>query len=172
MATEKMKRSRTGLYAIFAEREFKTGAEIGVDRALNAIEMFDCIPDLFLYLIDPWKGRAARRSYSRRRRYANAMKRLAPYSKGFTVIRETSLKASLEIPDKSLDFVYIDGNHEYDFAMLDTILWTPKVRDGGIISGHDYRRGYYGVKPAIDDYTKYHGIELHIIPQRNWYFEI
>ena len=171
MVVKEMK-SRTELYAIFAKRGYKTGAEIGVDRALNAIDMLEHIPDLFLYLIDPWKGRAARRSYSRRRRYANAMKRLAPYSKAFTVIKETSLKASLEIPDKLLVFVYIDGNHEYDFAMLDTIIWIPKIRDGGIISGHDYRRGYYGVKPAIDDYVKYHGIELHIIPQRNWYFEI
>ena len=171
MVVEEMKRSRTGLYAIFSERGFKTGAEIGVDRALNAIEMFDCIPDLFLYLIDPWKGRAARRSYSRRRRYANAMKRLEPYICK-RVIKETSLKASLEIPDGSLDFVYIDGNHEYDFAMLDTIIWIPKIRSGGIISGHDYRRSFYGVKPAIDNYTKYHGIELHTIPQRNWYWTI
>ena len=165
-------RSRTGLYAIFAERGYKTGAEIGVDRGLNAIDMFDCIPDLFLYLVDPWEGRAARRAYSRRRRYANAMKRLSPYKGRFIVFRQPSLTASLEIPDGSLDFVYIDGNHEYDFAMLDTILWTPKVRDGGIISGHDYRRGFYGVKPAIDDYVKYHGIKLHTIPRRNWYWTI
>jgi len=165
-------RSREGLHTIFAEQGFKIGAEIGVDRALNAIDMLEHIPDLFLYLIDPWKGRAAIRAYSRSRRYVNAMKRLIPYENRFSVIRETSLKASLEIPDKSLDFVYIDGDHSYDMAMLDTIIWISKIRAGGIISGHDYRQGYYGVKPAVDDYTKYHGIELHTIPQRNWYWTI
>ena len=45
MVVEEMKRNRTELYAIFAERGYKIGAEIGVDRALNAIDMLEHIPD-------------------------------------------------------------------------------------------------------------------------------
>jgi hypothetical protein len=42
--------------------------------------------------------------------------------------------------DESLDFVYIDANHKYDFVKQDLELWYPKVRKGGVFSGHDYFR--------------------------------
>ena len=40
--------------------------------------------------------------------------------------------------DESLDFVYIDANHAYDFVKEDIELWYPKVKKGGVVSGHDY----------------------------------
>jgi len=49
-----------------------------------------------------------------------------------------SEEVSGQIKDNTLDFVYIDGEHTYDFVMIDLVLWSRKVRPGGIISGHDY----------------------------------
>jgi len=43
-----------------------------------------------------------------------------------------------DIPDESLDFVYIDGNHSLPYITQDIYEWNRKVRVGGIISGHDY----------------------------------
>mmetsp|Transcript_13143 Transcript_13143/g.46577 ORF Transcript_13143/g.46577 Transcript_13143/m.46577 type:complete len:226 (+) Transcript_13143:129-806(+) len=41
-------------------------------------------------------------------------------------------------PDGSVDFVYIDSLHNYE-AVQDTFRrWYPKLRRGGIISGHDF----------------------------------
>ena len=43
-----------------------------------------------------------------------------------------------QFPDGSLDFVYIDGNHNYEHTVEDISLWSKKVRQGGIIYGHDF----------------------------------
>ena len=40
--------------------------------------------------------------------------------------------------DGSLDFVYIDGNHYFEYVVQDIAFWSKKVRKGGIVSGHDY----------------------------------
>lgn len=40
--------------------------------------------------------------------------------------------------DKSLDAVYIDENHIYERVKIDIEHWLPKIKDGGIICGHDY----------------------------------
>ena len=40
--------------------------------------------------------------------------------------------------DESLDFVFIDGNHEYDFVFSDIKNWLPTVKCGGVLAGHDY----------------------------------
>ena len=42
--------------------------------------------------------------------------------------------------DSSLDFVYIDGDHEFKAIAIDISDWIHKIRVGGIICGHDFRR--------------------------------
>jgi hypothetical protein len=65
------------------------------------------------------------------------------------------------IPDNSLDFVYIDGRHEFDFVIQDIIGWSAKVRPGGIVAGHDYYNFYQGgIILAVDAYTRAHNISL------------
>jgi len=54
------------------------------------------------------------------------------------MLRASSKNASELFEDESLDFVYIDANHKYDCVKEDIKLWYPKVRKGGIVSGHDY----------------------------------
>ena len=41
------------------------------------------------------------------------------------------------IEDKKIDFLFIDANHTYDGVKKDFNLWSPLVRDNGIISLHD-----------------------------------
>ena len=69
------------------------------------------------------------------------------------------VKVIRHFEDESLDFVYIDGFHEFDYVMSDLIFWTPKVRPGGIVAGHDYYPFFRsGVIQAADTYTKMHNI--------------
>jgi len=53
-------------------------------------------------------------------------------------IKHTSKHASTLFEDESLDCVYIDANHQYEAVKEDILLWMPKVKLNGIISGHDY----------------------------------
>lgn len=55
-----------------------------------------------------------------------------------TMIRASSKTAVSLFNNASLDFVYIDANHKYDFVKEDIELWFPKVRRGGVLAGHDY----------------------------------
>ncbi len=157
--------SRNDLYRHFAKKGFNTGAEIGVWAGENARNMFEIIPNLKLYLVDPY------REYSHAQRVwrvlesvkGTAHRRLRKNNVSF--LEMLSEQAALKVPDNSLDFVYVDGNHAYNFVMLDIIVWNPKVKKGGIISGHDYENSHrrvLGVKSAVDDYCRWHEIEFQL----------
>ncbi len=158
-------KSKYDLIKHFAELGFTTGAEIGVSMGHLSEAMFKAIPNLKLYCVDVWMSYDGNRWAASQRRndkyYRRACQKLAPYNS--ELIKDTSMNAVRRIPDGSLDFVYIDANHSYDYVMEDLINWTKKVRKGGIVSGDDYYnfRGA-GVVGAVDDYTKAHGIKFEL----------
>lgn len=146
--------TRNMMAQIFADAGFKIGAEIGVDRGGYSQVLCKTIPGLKLYCVDPWVHRG-----DKIYRFA------VEYLKGFDVefIRNVSIESSKVIPDRSLDFVYIDALHDFDNVMTDIILWTPKVKSGGVVSGHDYVPYWkFGVIDAVRGYTRAHNIY-------NWY---
>ena len=88
-------------------------------------------------------------------------------------------------PDGFFDFVFIDANHSYEAVREDVAAWAPKVRSGGIVSGHDYYPGksykQCGVIQAVDEYVAAHHHKLYTTPydgnnpikddrQPCWYF--
>lgn len=48
-----------------------------------------------------------------------------------------SAQAATGFEDGSLDAVFIDADHRYEYVLKDIQTWLPKVKPGGIISGHD-----------------------------------
>ena len=52
-------------------------------------------------------------------------------------IRDVSVNASVQFADESVDFVYIDGNHDYKYVLEDLKSWYPKVKSGGFLCGDD-----------------------------------
>jgi len=53
-------------------------------------------------------------------------------------IRLPSVEASRQFVPQSIDVVYIDANHHYEYVKNDILHWLPIVKDGGVICGHDY----------------------------------
>ncbi len=168
---------RRKLYELFNELGYTLGCEVGLEKGKNAQEMFECIPNLKLYGVDPYKHHPqysyAAVAYTRNwdEYYLEGVKQQAykrMQGRNAVIIEKFSEEAVKDIPDNSLDFVYIDSDHSYDFVMQDIIIWGRKVRKGGIISGHDYfydsnkegRRAK--VTQAINDYTNVHHIEFYI----------
>ena len=70
--------------------------------------------------------------------------------------------------DDSIDFLFIDGDHRYEGVKRDLQLWFPKIKNGGIISGHDYDEPSCGVRKAVDEYFAF-GAQSYI--GGCWYFE-
>jgi len=61
----------------------------------------------------------------------------------------TSLEAARMYLDNSLDFVFIDANHAYAEVRADIAAWYPKIKETGIIAGHDIP--YPDVKRAVEE---------------------
>jgi len=74
---------------------------------------------------------------------------LTPY---VSVNRMSTDEALKIVADHSLDLCFIDADHSYEGVKNDLNNWEPKVKRGGIISGHDYNgMAWPGVKQAVDE---------------------
>ena len=67
-----------------------------------------------------------------------------------------------EIPDKSIDMVYIDGFHYFEAIDNDLNVWSKKVKPEGFICGHDYSPRFKAVMQVIDDFVKTQYVIKHI----------
>lgn len=70
--------------------------------------------------------------------YNEFLKNINPVKSAINPIRMTSIDASKLYEDNSLDFVFIDGAHDYFNVRKDIEHWYPKVKSGGYIAGDDY----------------------------------
>lgn len=127
--------SRDDLPQFFVDMGFKVGAEIGVYKGEFSQKF--CQAGLKLYAIDPWKAYIGTSQKRQDLLYEHTKKVLGKY-KNVKIIRESSMEAVEKFDDNSLDFVYIDANHEFRYIAEDLYEWYKKVRPGGIVSGHDY----------------------------------
>lgn len=165
-----MIKNRIELAKHFASLGLKTGAEVGVFAGHYSEILCKTIPGLKLYCIDGWAAYEGYRDRQGeaffREAYDQAIVRLAPYDT--EIVRKFSMDAVRDFEDESLDFVYIDGNHGYEYVKQDIEAWSKKVRPGGIVAGDDYyvmRTGNAGVIQAVDEYAKKHGVDMNITPE-------
>lgn len=79
----------------------------------------------------------------------------------FTLLEMDSLEACQEFADESLDYVFIDADHEYLPVLKDIRAWLPKVKFGGYLMGHDYKSDYnLGVVFAVNEvFPSFHKCE-------------
>jgi len=133
---------RGDLAVLFCELGFRVGVEVGVDEGRYTKTLLNANPKLELYAIDPWKKTESYHIPEGQSglevRMKAAFDRLASY-KNCEVIRQTSMGAVGRFEDESLDFVYLDGDHEFRSLANDLYEWGRRIRPGGIISGHDFR---------------------------------
>ena len=80
-----------------------------------------------------------------------------------------SLEVCKEIKPASLDFVFIDADHCYESCSADIKAWYPKVRKGGVVSGHDYSGRHQGVCRAVDEFCEEHKYRLRRLTQCIWW---
>lgn len=132
---------RTELAKMFHELGFTTGVEVGVERGKYAECLLTNIPGLTLYGVDPWTTYDGYVDYVDQGLVNAFYKEMLGRTKrfpNFKIVREFSVEAATKFKDESIDFVYIDGNHDLLNVLMDLTAWIPKIRKGGVISGHDY----------------------------------
>jgi hypothetical protein len=137
---------------------YRRGAELGVSHGRFTSFLCSVMHDMHMTSVDLWaaqpenKGLGAE-TYETWPHEAKYHGFCAHVEKNFPgrvrVIRANTRDAAALVEDGSLDFVFIDADHSYEGASADIRLWAPKVRSGGLISGHDYN--WPTTKQAVDD---------------------
>lgn len=184
----------------------KMGVEIGTFKGEFAKQILNTWEGK-LYMVDQWRELGKEyMDISNHKNHESPLMDTVKNLKGFEdrafMLRGKSSQIVNLFEDESLDFVYIDGNHEYSYVKEDIELWYPKVKKGGLVSGHDYclfngnKEGWYedhnfakdginkhiwrdntyyglfGVNPAVDEFIKNKGHNLHHTDEwsSTWYF--
>jgi hypothetical protein len=141
--------------------------EVGVQGGGFAALMLERTNPQKLFLIDCWQhqdshvyddAEANVPDNEQEKLYQETKRRFAHDSR-VVILRQFSKDAVGQFDDESLDWVYIDANHGYEAIKEDLALWWPKVKKGGILSGHDYAvRPSFGVVQAVNEFLIKHSL--------------
>lgn len=161
---------------VIARTHFKhtnlVGAEIGVFKGDNALSILRTLPMKTLYLIDSYFTYYVEDNISKRiglEAYNIAKEKLSKFPQIKFIIK-TSDEACKDVHE-SLDFLYIDGNHTYEYVKRDITNYYPLIKSGGLIGGHDYTKDFNGVVKAAKEFAKENNLELNTVYPDWWIFK-
>lgn len=162
------------------------GAEIGVWQGNTSYKLLDAFGDLFLYMFDTWGSKPASDDWKftgdplayQPPEVWQKVKELAEHVQiafqGRCSIQERpSTDIPVMIEDGMLDFAFIDADHSLAAVRADIAAWWPKIKKGGILSGHDYLTEdeslqfhcCFGVIEAVDEFVAREGLTLKVDPK-------
>jgi hypothetical protein len=139
---------------------FEVGSWKGRSGTYMGVEIVNSGKEQSLVCVDIWVGSAEHQGMDILNEdglYLEFQKNIEPVNDQrpgtIEFIRGKSLDVVDSIQNFSLDFVFIDASHEYEDVIADINSWYPKVKQGGVIAGHDYP-DWPGVKKAVKEYFR------------------
>ena len=123
------------------------GVEVGVQEGQFSKVLLNGWKGGKLYLVDIWRPLPSSEDpanvslQQQRSNFMATFDAVAPYDPRPVIIRDSSVSAASLFADKSLDFIYIDAGHLYKDVKEDLFAWASKVKNGGLLMGHDYTQG-------------------------------
>lgn len=132
------------------------GCELGVSYGFNLVYFLDNLPNIKkVYAIDPYApyddGPSGWVPKEVMDRVKSCMLDNIEENKDKVVFLEKSSdEAHSMIEDNSLDYIFIDGDHNYEAVIKDVHNYYSKVKSGGIFAGHD--KSWPGVTRAINEF--------------------
>lgn len=128
------------LLDLIQKNNFKTIAEVGIKFGRTTFFLLDNVLDLTIYAVDLDISKF----------YNNDIK--TKYNDRLIPIQGYSYAVADQIPDRSLDLVFIDADHSYESVKKDIVAYTPKLKQHGLLTGHDI--DYPGVNKAVNELIK------------------
>jgi len=112
-----------------------------------------------VFAVDHWAGSEGDRmkelaeEYGQVQAYSTFLANMGDlmYRKVFPLAGPSAFYAKNWPAHVPIDMVFIDAEHTHEAALQDITLWSPHVRPGGIISGHDYCDVFPGVIRAVNE---------------------
>jgi hypothetical protein len=148
---------------------FKKLCEVGVRAGRNLADLLKADPEVMV-AVDAWRNDGVpghNDSFLSQRLLDHYYQDICSWRERhpcLAVVRAYSAAAAQQFADGYFDFVYLDADHTYEGITADLASWWPKVRVGGILSGHDYIDNYthqgvtFWVKRGVDEFRAAHHI--------------
>jgi hypothetical protein len=137
---------------------FPTGAHFvevgswkGKSSAFMITEILNSNKKIKFDCVDTFEGGPEHNNIDTSNLYDIFISNMKPFENNYNVLKMTSVEASKQYEDNSLDFVFIDACHDYECVNEDIKVWYPKVKIGGILAGHDYP-AFPGVVRAVHEH--------------------
>lgn len=139
-------RTRDNMLArVMRAAKVRNVAEIGVWRGAFAGKVLRQCPSIRrYYMVDPWAHLPDwNKPYNLAQDvfdgvYKEAIKKTECAASKRVVLRGRTSEVIDAIPDGSLDFAFIDGDHTLRGITIDLVRLLPKMREGGLIAGDDF----------------------------------
>ncbi len=156
---EVVKRASKKKPSLFIEH----GVALGRSVAFLAREALDSGKPITIHAVDPWleimgqeqpdKQWIGQKYRTAREAFEGLMREHAAREFEIVVPRQMfGHEHAAQLEDRSVDFVMIDGSHDYDRVLEDIAAWLPKVRPGGILGGDDFSHNLFpGVIRAVQE---------------------
>jgi hypothetical protein len=124
---------------------FQIGVEVGAATGLTTSHILENCKSLKkLYVADDWRPvvNPGHPSYYPGHPWSkNDMEQVfwekVKNNEKIVALRGITWESADAVEDRSLDFAFIDASHDYQSVMNDLNAWTPKVKKGGLMCGHD-----------------------------------
>lgn len=164
--------SREELVKIF--KPSGNAIEIGVQQGVFAKHIIENCSNLKLYLLDCWnqqsnsvyQDKCNLDNNIQAQFLINTISNISNSFNNIRIIKGYSDEFVDSFKDNFFDFIYIDANHAYESVRNDLIKWFPKVKKGGLFSGHDYldatnENAIFGVKSAVNRFALENNLKVY-----------
>ena len=158
---------------LFSEQETIVGLEIGVASGWTMNHFLQNLSNLQLTGIDPYVGYMDGHIQITQElldaQYLAAQDNISDFAPRGKILRGYSQDFVNSFEDKSLDYIFIDGDHSYEGALRDCELFFPKIKSNGIFAGHDW--SFDGVRKAVNEFKDKNGSpNIRMIKEDVWYW--
>lgn len=129
-------------------------AEVGVAFGDFTIEIIERTNPQCIHLVDLWGSERYKEGLENiKQKFSTVIQ-----SNNMIINQGLSIQVLPTFPDKYFDWLYIDTDHSFKTTYQELLLSESKVKDGGLILGHDYCTGNvitpvpYGVIEAVNKF--------------------
>ena len=97
------------------------------------------------------------------------VEKMKPYEDRYDLLKMKSDRGAKQFFDDSVDFVFIDGLHEYEQTLRDCLNYWPILKSGGLFCGHDYNT-IPGVNKSVNEFANRVNKQILTTTNDVWYF--
>jgi hypothetical protein len=163
------------LSKIINEYNYKNCVEVGIGYGFHARQILENTNVEKLILVDPSKWYPndqfaidVENNGGFEKLVSKIKLMLSPWENRYTWIRKSSTEVlEDEVPDQSIDVVFIDGDHSYEAVTADLEFWWKKVKKGGQLLGDDYSSCHPGTAKAVDEFAIKNNLKIDFLKKEN-----